>query len=217
MKLNLKVEKTARISILGNLDIALDDLYIVCHGYGHSSEHFVKKFEGILNAKTVVVAPEGLHRYYLNGTNGRVGASWMTSEERETDINDYISYLDKVYHFIMDKLVFLPKRVNVIGFSQGGATAARWVAKTKFKVDHLILWASVFPPDMDWTKDLANLKQKKIYLVVGDEDEYLGKPEIVKQKETLAEFDLQVETIIFKGKHEIPLPILTSLADKLKI
>ncbi len=216
MKIDLKVEKTARISIIGNTEVALDDLYIVCHGYGQSSEYFIKKFEGILNPKTLIVAPEGLHRYYLNGASGRVGASWMTSEERETDINDYINYLDKVYHFMMDKLVFLPKRITVIGFSQGGATVARWVAKTKFKVDNLILWAAVFPPDMDWTKDIANLRQKRILLVVGDEDEYLGKEDITKQKDFFKELDLEAEIITFKGKHEIPLNVLTSIAERIK-
>ena len=40
-----------------------------------------------------IIAPQGLHKFYLEGTSGRVGASWMTKENREDDIKNYLVYL----------------------------------------------------------------------------------------------------------------------------
>src|ERR1051325_10016453 len=46
-----------------------------------------------------LVAPEGLSRFYLSerATERRVGASWMTREDRLAEIADYLGYLDAVY------------------------------------------------------------------------------------------------------------------------
>ena len=47
----------------------------VLHGYGQLPEYFIRKFRPLSQAGWHVVAPEGAHRFYLQGTEGRVGAS----------------------------------------------------------------------------------------------------------------------------------------------
>ncbi len=48
----------------------------------------------------------------------------MTKEDRENEIADYVDFLDAVF----GEVVTPGARVTVLGFSQGVATAARWLA-----------------------------------------------------------------------------------------
>ena len=75
----------------------------------------------------------------------------MTKMDRLTEIDDYSNFLDEVYmSHIRDTAEGL--KISVLGFSQGGATAVRWLEKTKKKVDNLILWGAGFPMDIDYSK-----------------------------------------------------------------
>ena len=110
MKHKLKVSKTAIYHSEGNLKTA-KTIWIVLHGYGMLAEFFIKKFNPILNTETCVIAPEGLSKFYSKGFYGRVGATWMTKQNREDEIEDYINYLDQLYEVILknfQKLVILP-------------------------------------------------------------------------------------------------------------
>ena len=80
------VSKTMRYFTIGDIDKA-DKLLYVLHGYGQLASYFIKSFDKISDSY-FVVAPEGMHRFYLKGTSGRVGASWMTKEAREIDIDE---------------------------------------------------------------------------------------------------------------------------------
>lgn len=210
----IKTKKTARICYSGNPEQSLDHLFIVLHGYGHLASYFLKKFESIESPKRLIVAPEGLHRYYLNGVNGRVGASWMTKEERENDIEDYCEYLDNVYTHFKEQFVFPPKKVSVLGFSQGAATAARWVCKSHHKIDELILWSAVFPEDMDPNKDQIVLQSKKCFVLWGDKDEYLPSDKQYEFESLYKKWNKPPEIIRFKGGHEIPPETLQDLIIK---
>ncbi|MEZ4763957.1 MAG: hypothetical protein R3C26_12480 [Calditrichia bacterium] len=37
-----------------------------------------------------------MSRFYLQSTNGRIGATWMTREDRENEIADYLAYLNNL-------------------------------------------------------------------------------------------------------------------------
>lgn len=162
----LTVGKTAKYEIFGEIDKA-EILIFALHGYGQLVQYFIKNFHQI-DKKIAVIAPEGLHRFYLTGSSGRVGASWMTKEERETDISDNLMYLNSLYnHFYLQD-----KKIVLLGFSQGGATAARWFAHSPKLFHHLIMWATVFPPDIEMS--LITSTRDKHYFVLGDNDIYFN-------------------------------------------
>jgi predicted esterase len=212
---NLSVKKTARYSCLDAGNKTINEVWLVCHGYGHLSNYFISKFDPLHNEHTLIVAPEGLHRFYLNGVNGRVGASWMTKEDREKDIEDYIKYLDLIYETLIMPRANDHTIINCLGFSQGGATISRWAGKTKHRIDNLILWASVFPPDMKGTKELEHLKNKNLFIVVGDEDEYISDEQKEKELEELRRIKVEFTLIEFKGKHQIEESALIKLREQL--
>ncbi len=209
----LKVEKTARVVTSGTTNSKLKQVWLIAHGYGHLASYFINKFDALNREENFIIVPEGLHRYYLNSTNGKVGASWMTKEEREKDIEDYCNYLDKVYETFI-----APLRENIIinalGFSQGGATICRWAAKTKLHIDNLIIWGSVTPPDMNLKDDLQKLKYCNWIYVAGSNDEYLSKAQQQEQLELLHKYGIKPETVFYEGEHDIQVEALRLLTQK---
>ncbi len=198
----LKVQKTARVAIEGNNNPNLKSVWLIAHGYGQLSTFFINKFEKLFSEKNLFILPEGLHRYYLNGFSGKIGASWMTREEREKDIEDYCIYLDTVYeNYIkpLDKNVI----VNALGFSQGGATICRWASHTQNEIDNLIVWGSVIPPDMSWETDVQKLRNLNWHYVAGDKDELLSDKRRVEQLEVLQRNGIQSNSIHYSGGHDI--------------
>lgn len=198
----LKVQKTARVAIEGNNDPDLRSVWLIAHGYGQLATFFINKFEKLYSKENLFIVPEGLHRYYLNGFSGKIGASWMTAEEREKDIADYCNYLDVVYEKYIDPL---DKKVivNAFGFSQGGATICRWAAHTKNRIDNLIVWGSVIPPDMDWETDVQKLRNLNWHYVAGDKDEFLSDKRRVEQLQVLERNGITPNSIHYKGTHDI--------------
>lgn len=192
----LTANKTYRYELVEiEANWAKKNVLIALHGYGHLARYFIKKFE-VLKENYVVVCPEGPHRFYLRGSSGRVGASWMTKEAREMDIEDNLKWLNELLKEI--KNTYNPQNIILLGFSQGAATAARWYQRNPSAFDQLILWATVFPPDID-TGTFP--KEKPLHFVLGRDDEYYqgeAATELITSYETLG---FQVHT--YEGKHDL--------------
>jgi len=197
----ISTSKTQRCFTQGDISKS-DLLLIVLHGYGQLGEYFIRKFKQ-LPEKYYIVAPEGMHHFYLKGSSGRVGASWMTKEAREIDIEDNNEYLDAVLESLKSQKAF--EKIIVLGFSQGGATAARWSAQRK-DIDQLILWASVFPPDIEKSTFSNN---KKGTFVIGKQDEFYDTA--AQAKEISNYKNLGFEIIEYEGKHDIELTTLRKI------
>lgn len=207
----ITVKRTAQYYVLGNLYKA-ETIWIVLHGYGYAAEFFAKKFEALVNKNTCVISPEALSKFYVNGVDGRVGASWMTKENREAEIEDYLYYLNTLYDEIITLRKNNPFKLNVLGFSQGGATSARWVAQTTAKPDNFIMWASVFPDDMPF--EVFEKNNTNVYFLYGDKDVFLTKSRVALQKKKLQDAGLDIKLIPFFGKHDIPEAVLLEQVEK---
>ena len=199
--------RTARYFTLGAPERA-SDLWFVCHGYGQLAARFLERFRPLETPQRCVVAPEGLSRFYLSESPAerRVGASWMTREDRLHEIDDYIRYLDAVYADVAQPA--RKQSVTALGFSQGTATVSRWAALGMSRIDRLILWGGEVPPDLD----LARLRVPTLVLVYGTRDEFFT-PKIVAANEArLREHGLPYELVSFNGGHEIETATLLRLA-----
>lgn len=173
-------------------------LLIVLHGYGQLPAYFIRKFS-FLKDDYFIVAPEGMHRFYLSGTSGRVGASWMTKESREDDIKDNISFLNLLLKKMKAEKEY--DSITILGFSQGGATAARWFYQLNDPKINFILWASIFPPDLDIKKEVSHSPHTNNHFVLGTNDQYFSKEDQLK---TLAFYqDINYNIHTFDGDHDI--------------
>jgi len=207
MKNTIQIKKTAKYATYGDPETAQTILFAL-HGYGQLAQFFIRKFNMLNENEYFVIAPEGLHRFYLKGASGRVGASWMTKEERQTDIDDYISYLDELWLKINSEYSFENK--ILLGFSQGGATASRWHNSGNYKADKILLWAAIFPTDM--SLDFLNkFSESNNYFVLGDEDEYLSIEQGENSIDALNLLGVEFQIVKFSGKHNIDSKTLLNL------
>ena len=201
------IQKTARYSAHGNPEKA-KHLLIALHGYGQLVPYFIRKFQMLDADKYYVICPEGPHRFYLKGTSGRVGASWMTKESRDTDIQDYVQYLDQLMDDIKEQYKF--ESTTLLGFSQGGATASRWLAYGGHQFDRFLLWAAVFPPDMD-SAFIPRFDSSHNYWVIGSNDQFIDEEKAEQYFDQLKTQLKQVEIVKFEGKHDIDAETLKAL------
>ncbi len=207
-ELSLQFTYRARYFKLGEVIKAEPEVWFVTHGYGQLARFFIKKFELLSRKGICVIAPEGLSRFYLEdiptrmagGTN-RVGATWMTRENREMDIENYINYLQSIYDYELNKIN--NARVTLLGFSQGAATITRWALSGRARFDRFILWAGIFPADMNFEHGKNIFANKEILAVYGKDDPFIS-PDKKKEMEMLSQRLQVVPTQIqFKGGHEI--------------
>lgn len=204
----LTIQKTCRYFSIGERN-RTKYLLIALHGYGQLPSYFGNKFRDLPDDFLIVI-PEGMHRFYLEGTSGRVGASWMTKEAREDDIKDNLNYLNQLINSIISQKSF--EKIILLGFSQGGATAARYFYSNS-KIDHLVLWACIFPPDLKIEKKMKNQNETNIF-ILGDQDPYFsGTP----FSETINFYsNLGFKTIEYSGNHSIDSTILKTVMHSLK-
>ena len=206
MEFTFKHSKTFRYEIINGGPEAKTVLYVL-HGYGQLVKHFIPKFNG-LPKDLMIVAPEGTHRFYLKGSSGRVGASWMTKEIRQIDIEDNINWLNA-----LDDEICSTHPVNqrhLLGFSQGGSTAIRWYMFGKPKFNSLIVWAADFPPDEKINAD--KLTGKNNYFVIGSEDEFYSRNDQQQLMEEYQALGFKISPYI--GMHDINETTLTNILGK---
>jgi predicted esterase len=205
----LSVSRTARYFTLGSETAR--DVWIVCHGYAQLAARFLERFRPLESSERLIVAPEGLSRFYLTESplERRVGASWMTREDRVTEISDYVAYLDAVHKAVV------PARASVtaLGFSQGCATVCRWVAAGAARIDRLIVWGGEVPPDLELTGRAAErLRDARLTLVYGTSDQYFTPKVVAATESRLRDQAIPYELLSFDGGHEIHAATLQKLA-----
>lgn len=205
----LTVARTARYCTLGD-PASAREVWVVLHGYGQLAEYFIRPFDGLDGGTQFIVAPEALSRFYTDGMDGRVGASWMTRAAREEEIHDYVAYLDALYRHLRDEW---PESatVRVLGFSQGTATACRWATLGDAGIDQLILWAGGVPPDLDLDAHRERLNRLDLTLVIGTDDEYITDTRVVEEEARLDAHDIAYRTIRFGGPHRIEPEVLARI------
>ncbi len=209
-KEKLKVLKTAYISTYGELNTETKAIWLVFHGYGYLSEYFIRKFTHL--PSSYIIVPEGLSHFYLEGFSGRIGANWMTAYERQDEIDDYVAYINQVVD-TYTKNTEMDCTINVLGFSQGAATASRWYQQTNLKVDNFIIWSNILAKEhFNDPKFLT----ENIYFVHGNKDEFIEKnaSSNAEFKNYLKEKSSSAKVIEFNGGHDIPTTVISELNTK---
>ncbi|MCX2738854.1 alpha/beta hydrolase [Pontibacter anaerobius] len=211
---SLIVPRTARYYTLGTPSESIKDLWIVCHGYGQLARFFLRHFSVLDDGSTLVVAPEALSRFYLEKFSGRVGATWMTKEDRLSEIEDQASYLNLL---LQEQLHQLPQdvRITVLGFSQGGATVSRWLATQNVPVHRLILWAASFPEDIDFATGKAAFANLPVAMVYGTQDEFITPETLQRKQQLMQELGITPQVYTFEGGHSIDAATLLEVNKQL--
>ena len=192
--------RAARCFTLGGE--AAVEAWMVVHGYGQLAERFLRSVEALATSARRVVAPEGLSRFYLDAASGKVGASWMTREDRQQEIADYLAYLDQVRAHLVP-----PVPLTVLGFSQGVATAARWAVHTAPAPVRLVAWGSLLPEEIP----ASRLTLIRVTYVVGEQEAWAPPAAVEAQAAALGAAGVRVDVVRFEGGHEIRPEVLQRL------
>ncbi|HEX9691713.1 MAG TPA: hypothetical protein VGA22_06415 [Gemmatimonadales bacterium] len=207
----LHVRRTARYWTLGP-ETGARAIWIVCHGYGQLAGPFLEAFRHWDDGSRLVVAPEALSRYYVDHAARSVGATWMTSEERLTDIDDYVAYLDQLLDVVRPRAENSAP-VRVLGFSQGTHTVARWVAFGRVQPAQVVLWGGGLPPDLDLGGPGKKLGACGLTIVLGRRDENISAQAIARERQRLDEHHTPYTLLWYDAGHRLDRETLRALVD----
>jgi predicted esterase len=212
---HLRVQRTARYYTLGGGSFAPRTVWFLLHGYGQLAGDFIRYFSDLASDDALLVAPEALNRFYLVAPDSApardrpVGATWMTREDRASEIADYVEYLDALYEEVSASGETV--EVNVLGFSQGTATATRWVTHGQSSLNRLILWGGLMPPETDLAHGPQVFRGARITLVAGTQDHYITDETLGTEQARLDAAGIPYDVVRFDGKHVISRAAFPSL------
>lgn len=200
---------TNTYSVLNRFTEKTKNVWLVCHGIGYLSRYFIRHFNHLDVDENYIIAPQAQSKYYLKSDYRHVGASWLTRENLEAEIDNVLNYLDEV--FIEENLAEVPNLI-VLGYSQGVSVATRYLAQRKINCAQLILHSGKVPAELT-AKDFAFLKDTKVTYLYGTQDEYLKKG-IIEVEETrlksLFPYNFEIQT--YDGGHEFNTDIIEKLS-----
>ena len=197
-KHTIKVEQTARWFHIGEDHSSASTIVIVLHGYGQHPAYMLESLKPLERLGLSILAPEGLSRFYIKGTDGRVGASWMTRDERLSDIEDHINYLNHWWDALNTKP---DAKIIVVGFSQGVATASRWLA-SGFQANSVILHSGTIPTEWQ-EKPGFSQKISNWILIRGLDDSIYPKTAHELAATKFKSWSLNFVSLHVKGEHAI--------------
>lgn len=213
---HIRVTRTARYLTVGSTGPDTAQVWFCCHGYRQLASRFLRRFRILDDGSRHLVAPEGLSRFYVDpapgphGPEHRVGASWMTREDRQNEIDDYIRYLDELAERVV------PESPNahlvVLGFSQGVHTVSRWVTHGAVRPSRLVLWGAYFPADLDMDAAARALEGVTLTLVRGHEDNTVSDELEARAVARLEEVGIAYEVDTHPGGHDIDGAVLERIA-----
>jgi predicted esterase len=215
---HIRVTRTARYETLGRDDGNAHEIWFVLHGYGQLAASFIRLFALLDDGTRLIIAPEALNRFYLDGVESappaerRVGATWMTREDREHEITDYVEYLDTLSAQLPDRVRQGGRspRIVVFGFSQATATVARWVARGKIRPDYLVLWGGFLPADVPLTDE--RLRAPELRIIIGSSDRFISQDRTTQEDARLVEASLPYRMTRYDGGHGINREVLLEVA-----
>lgn len=201
---HIQTTRTARYYSLGSFEGEINELWFVLHGYGQRAEDFIRNFLPIAREDTLIIAPEALSRYYTRGFAGEVGASWMTREDRTSEIQDYVRYLDNLYTEIKFNLKKSPEKIIAFGFSQGSPPVLRWQAEGNSPAHEIVIWSGDVPRDLAFAKFKANTGKARKWLVYSETDKFITPAIYTESQNLYLSNNIPFETLSFEGGHNIP-------------
>jgi predicted esterase len=204
---HLTVPRTARYFALGPEAGRVEELWIALHGHSQLAERFARALEPLDDGDTRIIAPEALSRFYLettsDGRHGKaVGATWLTREDRQTDLEDHLRYLDLLAERLLSELGERP-RIVVLGYSQGAVMAARWVSISALVPDRLILWGTPLPEDVTPNALAVRLAGRTVVLVAGDQDPLVAPGVNEAAAAALRALGVNADSQRFAGGHQL--------------
>ena len=170
----LTTPRTARYYCLGEPGPGIRQVWFCLHGENQPVPELAAQLVNLDTPERLLVLPEALSRYGLppDATgHRRVGADWFAVGDLLPDFTDLTTYLNTLAGQVLAQCP-PDVTVTVLGVGHGGAAACRWLAGQRFTYDRLILYAAVFPPEINRRATLANLPKNPVTIIATTTDSF---------------------------------------------
>lgn len=185
------------------------NVWMVFHGIGYLSRYFLRHFKNLDPAENYIIAPQAQSKYYLNKEYRHVGASWLTKENTEIEIENVLQYLAEV-----TKAEGIDGNSNliVLGYSQGVSVATRWIARRRIEPARLIIHSGKIPAELE-QQDFDHLKRTEVELLYGTSDPFLDKDTLQDERRYAGNlFGTKLKIHPFEGGHEVREELIAKFA-----
>lgn len=198
----------------GQITEKTEYIWLVCHGFGQLAKYFGRRFDVFDLEKHFFIMPQGLSRFYINEKYQDVGASWISKENREMDLENELNYLEKVFSAETKNVDLSKKKLILFGFSQGATMVARFAFYKKIPFDHLVLWAGGFPTEITKAQTEFTKADSDIHLIIGRQDHFYEHLRFDNQIKMASDHFKPPKTTIFEGKHEVKREVLYGIFEE---
>jgi len=182
-------------------------VWFAFHGLGYLSRYFIRYFRNLPDNE-YIICPQAPSKYYQGNDFKYVGASWLTKENTELEMQNLVHYLDAIE--LQEIPPHLP--VKILGYSQGVSVAMRWMASSKKKVSQLIIHSGSIPVELK-ANDFKDYPKLRVDLIYGKKDEYLTEEKLAYQLDKAHElFGNRVHVHAFDGVHEVNSDLIEELS-----
>ena len=230
----ITVARTARYATTGASPANAARLWVVFHGYGMRAADFIAPFADAAPGDTRVIAPEGLSRFYAEmprpdgGHLTRVGASWLTRDDRDDELRDAIAMLHAVVareHAGVVAARGVAPQLGVLGFSQGVAMSMRFAADLannpalgrSARLNTHILWAGGLAHDVTDEVIRAPWHGTTVRVVVGERDQFATDAFRDSMRTRLLAIGATTTAHSFAGGHRLDTPLLGALLGQMLV
>ena len=137
--------------------------FILLHGTGGDERNLLPVAKAIDAEANILsirgnVSENGMNRYFKRHGEGQY--DWEDLEHRAQELYRFIEKLSKKYGFTLEDGIYL-------GFSNGSNIALNMLLKEENKIDQGMLFAPMYPKELDTKSDLSS---RKVYLSMGKND-----------------------------------------------
>ncbi|WP_103068443.1 alpha/beta hydrolase [Aquimarina sediminis] len=193
-------------STLNNLLPSTTTVWLVFHGIGYLSRYFIRLFDSLDKEENYFIAPQAPSKYYKGNDYRRVGSSWLTKENTQSETQNVLRYVDAI---VSEEKIPKHVRLVVLGYSQGVSIATRWVASRKINCDDLIMISGGFPKELT-KEDFSFLTNKtKVTHILGEQDPYFEIEKVKAEKIRIQQILPQIKFRTHQGGHELDINSLT--------
>lgn len=194
-------------STFHSLNKQTQHVWLAFHGLGYLSRYFIQYFRN-LPENDYIICPQAPSKYYQGKDFKYVGASWLTKENTQPEMQNLIRYINA----IEKNEIPIDIPIKLFGYSQGVSIAMRWLASGKKNVSHLIVHSGSIPKELK-ASDFEAYPNLRVDLIYGTKDEYLTEEKLAYQHHKAKElFGNRVHVHAFDGVHEVNSNLFVKLA-----
>jgi len=187
---------------------------LALHGWGASAHDLIGLAPILHGGGALVLCPEGPVAFEI--AEGMLGFGWWPiTEERELDPQAFDEAREKLRRFLdeaCERYPIDPRKIVVLGFSQGGVMAYDLVLSQPARFAGLVALSSWLPqPVAQAIPQVEGLENLPALVIHGSQDPMIPVERAQESRETLLKRGLNVQYREFEMQHEISPEALREL------